>query len=83
MCTQLSLAPALPALAAGNCVLIKPSEISAATAAVMAEIVPRYLDPDCVTVVQGGVPETTALLNQRFVVVKFVCPALSTAAPQV
>jgi len=63
---QLSLAPALPALAAGNCVLIKPSEISAATAAVMAEIVPRYLDPDCVTVVQGGVPETTALLNQRF-----------------
>ena len=67
----MSLGPVLPALAAGNCVLIKPSEISAATSAVMAEIVPRYLDPDCVTVVQGGVPETTALLNQRFAVVKF------------
>lgn len=63
---QLSTSPVLPAIAAGNCVIIKPSEISAATAQALADLVPKYLDNDCVKVVCGGVPETTELLKEKF-----------------
>ena len=45
---QLLLVPAAGALAAGNAVVLKPSEVSAATSSVLAELVPRYLDPDAV-----------------------------------
>jgi hypothetical protein len=38
------------ALSAGNCVIIKPSEISSATAEAIARLVPQYLDKDCVKV---------------------------------
>ena len=63
---QLLLVPAAGALAAGNAVVLKPSEVSAATSSVLAELVPRYLDPDAVALVPGGVAETTALLEQRW-----------------
>ena len=63
---QLTLAPLAGALAAGNCAVLKPSEISARTSAVLAELLPEYLGDDTVAVVQGGVPETTGLLEQRF-----------------
>ncbi len=63
---QLALGPMAPALAAGNCVLLKPSEVSPSCSAVLAELVPRYLDTSAVQVVEGGVPETSALLEQRF-----------------
>ena len=63
---QLLLAPAAAALAAGDPVVLKPSEVSAHTAAVLAELVPRYLDERVAAVVTGGVEETTALLAERF-----------------
>ncbi|MEU6237761.1 aldehyde dehydrogenase family protein [Kitasatospora sp. NPDC047058] len=63
---QLALAPLVGALAAGNAVVVKPSELAPATSAAMARLLPRYLDPEAVAVVEGGVPETTALLEQRF-----------------
>jgi len=63
---QLSLAPMLPAIAAGNCAIIKPSEIAPATASAISQLLPKYLDQACVKVVEGGVPETTALLKERF-----------------
>lgn len=63
---QLLLAPLVGALAAGNCVVLKPSEIAPATSRLIAEHLPRYVDPECVKVVEGGVPETTRLLEQRF-----------------
>jgi aldehyde dehydrogenase (NAD+) len=63
---QLLLAPAAAALAAGNAVVLKPSEISAHTAEALAELVPRYLDERVVAIVTGGVDETTALLGERF-----------------
>jgi aldehyde dehydrogenase (NAD+) len=62
----LLLGPLVGALAAGNAVLLKPSEIAAHTSALLARLIPRYLDPDAVRVVEGGVPETSALLAQRF-----------------
>ncbi|MFE1773601.1 aldehyde dehydrogenase family protein [Streptomyces sp. NPDC059008] len=63
---QLALAPLVGALAAGNCVVVKPSELAPATSAAIARLLPRYLDAEAVTVVEGAVPETTALLAQRF-----------------
>jgi len=63
---HLVIAPLVPCLAAGNAAVLKPSELAPATAAAIGELVPQYLDPDVVAVVQGGVPETTVLLEQRF-----------------
>ncbi|SEM52696.1 aldehyde dehydrogenase family protein [Streptacidiphilus jiangxiensis] len=63
---QLLLVPIAGALAAGNTVVAKPSELAPATSALMARLIPRHLDPETVTVVEGGVAETTALLAQRF-----------------
>ncbi|XP_017754226.1 PREDICTED: aldehyde dehydrogenase family 3 member B1 isoform X4 [Eufriesea mexicana] len=63
---QLCIIPLLGAIAAGNCVILKPSELSSATAKVLAKIIPKYLDEDCIHVVLGGVPETTELLKHRF-----------------
>jgi acyl-CoA reductase-like NAD-dependent aldehyde dehydrogenase len=63
---ELILSPLAYMIAAGNCCVIKPSEISAHCAAVFAKLIPKYLDPSAFFVVTGGVPETTALLECRF-----------------
>lgn len=63
---QLLLLPAHGAIAAGNCVVLKPSEVSSASAKLLAEIIPQYLDQDCYRVYNGGVSETTQLLKERF-----------------
>ncbi|MFD7793754.1 aldehyde dehydrogenase family protein [Streptomyces sp. NPDC059759] len=63
---QLLLTPVLGALAAGNAVVAKPSELAPATSTALARLLPQYLDTDAVAVVEGGVPETTALLAERF-----------------
>ncbi len=59
---QLLLAPFIAALAAGNCAVLKPSELAAATSALVARLLPEYLDSDAVRVVEGGKDETSALL---------------------
>ena len=63
---QLALAPLVGALAAGNCALIKPSEIAPATSSFLATTLPRYLDPECVQVVEGGPAEAEVLLAERW-----------------
>jgi aldehyde dehydrogenase (NAD+) len=63
---QLTLAPLVGVLAAGNAAVVKPSEVAPATSRTLARLVPAYLDPSAVHVVEGGVPETTALLAERF-----------------
>ncbi|MFI7101326.1 aldehyde dehydrogenase family protein [Streptomyces sp. NPDC050161] len=63
---HLALAPLVGALAAGNCAVVKPSELAPATSAALARLLPRHLDDAAVAVVEGAVPETTALLEQRF-----------------
>ena len=62
---QLLLAPIIGALAAGNTVIGKPSEMTPASSAALARWVPQYLG-GAVTIVEGAVPETTELLEQRF-----------------
>jgi aldehyde dehydrogenase (NAD+) len=68
---MLTLAPLVAAVAAGNTAVIKPSEIAEACAEMLAEIVPKYLDTEAFAVVQGGVPETTALLAQKWDMIFF------------
>lgn len=63
---NLALAPLAGAIAAGNSAVLKPSELAPATSGALAELVPRYLDTEAVAVVEGGVPESTALLEERF-----------------
>jgi aldehyde dehydrogenase (NAD+) len=63
---QLLVEPVAAALAAGNCVVAKPSELAPACSAALAEQLPKYLDPEAITVVEGGVDETTALLAERW-----------------
>jgi aldehyde dehydrogenase (NAD+) len=63
---QLAVSPLAGALAAGNCAIVKPSEVAPATSAVIAELCKKYLEQSAVAVIEGGVRETTTLLAQRF-----------------
>ncbi|MEV7239439.1 aldehyde dehydrogenase family protein, partial [Streptomyces sp. NPDC051020] len=62
----LLLVPVASALAAGNAVVLKPSELAEQTSELLGRLVPAYLDTDAVAVVEGGVEQTTSLLSQPF-----------------
>lgn len=63
---QLLLSPLVGALAAGNCAVLKPSELTPHTSGALADLVPRYLDTDAIAIVTGGAEASTALLAERF-----------------
>lgn len=63
---QVVLAPLVAVIAAGNCAVLKPSELAPASAALLARYVPEYLDPQAFAVVEGAVAESTALLRERY-----------------
>jgi acyl-CoA reductase-like NAD-dependent aldehyde dehydrogenase len=63
---MLSLSPLVAAISGGNTAVVKPSEIAAATAEVIAHYLPEYLDDDAFSAVLGGAAETTALLGQQW-----------------
>ncbi|XP_064019399.1 aldehyde dehydrogenase family 3 member B1-like isoform X2 [Pogoniulus pusillus] len=63
---NLLLVPLIGAIAAGNCVVVKPSEVSKNAERLMAETLPKYLDKDCFAVVTAGVEGTTRLLENKF-----------------
>ena len=63
---QLLFAPLVPALAAGNTAVLKPSEVTPTVSALVEELVPEYFAANTVAVVTGAVEETTALLEERF-----------------
>jgi len=60
----LTLGPAVGAIAAGNAVVLKPSEIAAASSHLMAELVPRYLDNDAIAVIEGDGAVSQELIAQ-------------------
>ncbi|MFJ9562836.1 aldehyde dehydrogenase family protein [Streptomyces fuscichromogenes] len=60
----LTLGPLVGALAAGNCAIVKPSEHAPATSRLLAELLPAYVDPEAVAVVEGAAEETRALLDE-------------------
>ncbi len=63
---QLALVPLVGALASGNCAVVKPSELSGNSAKLLEKLWPKYFDPTTVALINGGVEETTQLLQQRF-----------------
>ena len=64
--TQLILSPLVAAIAAGNCAIVKPSELAPKCSQLLATLIPQYLDKQLVSVVEGAVDETTALLALPF-----------------
>lgn len=62
----LTLMPVIGAISAGNTVVLKPSEMVPATSGLLKSFTQKYFEEDVLTVVEGGVDETTELLNQPF-----------------
>ena len=62
----LCMSPLVAAVAAGNAAVIKPSELAPATSALIAKLVPQYLDPEAIRVVEGAAEVTQDLLSQGF-----------------
>ncbi|MFI4954928.1 MAG: aldehyde dehydrogenase family protein [Gammaproteobacteria bacterium] len=63
---QLAIVPLIGAIAAGNCAILKPSELAPATSKVLATLLPKYVDPDCLQVIEGDAAVATALLAEKF-----------------
>lgn len=63
---QLAIAPLIGALAAGNCVLIKPSEFSSSTTNTIAKMIGEIFSPDHITVFRGEAQATQNLLEEKF-----------------
>ncbi|MFA5623522.1 MAG: aldehyde dehydrogenase family protein [Bradymonadales bacterium] len=62
----LTLGPILSAVAAGNTFVLKPSEFAPNVSQLLVETLPKYLDPRCFAIVEGGPEETQELLKERF-----------------
>ena len=63
---QLQMLPLIGAMAAGNCVTIKPSELASATSHLIAEMVAEAFDPHYISVFEGGIPVSQKLLDEKF-----------------
>ncbi|MEE6512654.1 hypothetical protein FKM82_019767 [Ascaphus truei] len=63
---QLSLIPLVGAVAAGNCVVLKPSEVSAHAADLLHRLLPTYLDNSCYHLISGGHNELMEVLDHKF-----------------
>ena len=74
---QLTLSPVVAAIAAGNTAVIKPSEIAPHTSSLMAKLINENFDSKYLKVIEGGVVETTLLLENKFDKIFF------TGSPQV
>jgi aldehyde dehydrogenase (NAD+) len=63
---QLAMVPLIGAMAAGNCAVVKPSEISANTSRIIARMIADHFDPEYISVAEGGVEVGRELLEQRW-----------------
>ncbi|MFF2445752.1 aldehyde dehydrogenase [Neobacillus sp. NPDC058068] len=63
---QLAIAPLIGAIAAGNCAVIKPSELTPKTSEILGKIINDLYPEEYISVVQGGVETSQALLNEKF-----------------
>jgi aldehyde dehydrogenase (NAD+) len=63
---SLMIEPLLGAIAAGNCAILKPSEIAPHTSAIVAELIHKTFESDYITVIQGGVETSQQILAEKF-----------------
>jgi aldehyde dehydrogenase (NAD+) len=63
---QLTMSPLVGAIAAGNCAIVKPSELAPHTSAVIAKIIRQAFDPQYIAVVEGGIAANQQLLAEKF-----------------
>ncbi|MDX2231991.1 MAG: aldehyde dehydrogenase [Leptolyngbyaceae cyanobacterium bins.349] len=63
---QLVISPLLGAIAAGNCAILKPSELAPATSSVVAQLIKDTFDPKHIAAIEGGAETAQALLTQKF-----------------
>lgn len=63
---QLTLVPVVGAIAAGNCVVIKPSEVSPSVSSIIAKIISSTFNSEYVACIEGGVETSQQLLSQKF-----------------
>jgi aldehyde dehydrogenase (NAD+) len=63
---MVTLSPLIGAIAAGNCAIVKCSELAPQTANLLAQLVPRYLDAECYHVLTGDAQQAQQLLAERF-----------------
>lgn len=62
----LLMVPLAAALSAGNCAILKPSEMAPDTSRIIGKLIRENFDPGLVSIVEGGIDETTALLKEKF-----------------
>jgi aldehyde dehydrogenase (NAD+) len=62
---QLAIAPLIGAIAAGNCAILKPSELTPRTSALLSKLISEHFPEEYIAVVEGGVETSTALLNEK------------------
>jgi aldehyde dehydrogenase (NAD+) len=68
---QLLINPLVGAISAGNCAALKPSELTPAVARVMEEMITEYFDPRYISVFNGEVELSKALLNEKWDLIFF------------
>ncbi|NJO78946.1 MAG: aldehyde dehydrogenase [Cyanobacteria bacterium RM1_2_2] len=63
---QLMISPLVGAIAAGNCALLKPSEVAPHTSRVIAALIEKTFDPGYIAVIEGGVEVSQAVLREKY-----------------
>ncbi|ACK68635.1 Aldehyde Dehydrogenase [Gloeothece citriformis PCC 7424] len=63
---SLILTPLVGAIAAGNCAILKPSELAPHTSGVVAQLIKNTFDPAYINVVEGGIETSQQLLGEKF-----------------
>lgn len=63
---QLAVAPLVGAIAAGNCAILKPSELTPQTSAVLSRLISENFPEEYIKVIEGGVETSTTLLKEKF-----------------
>jgi acyl-CoA reductase-like NAD-dependent aldehyde dehydrogenase len=63
---QLAIHPLVGAIAAGNCAVLKPSEVSSSTAQVVQDMIEEHFEERYISVFQGGAEVVQELLQQKF-----------------
>lgn len=63
---QLMMLPLIGAIAAGNCAILKPSELAVKTSEVVTDLINKTFDKSYITSIEGGVETSQALLAEKF-----------------